>query len=126
VCSLLPPKKVSAIAGVSVTSFGPSASLGVEVCNYDFKPRVATDYPYIRVYLYSQGAASGYSSKLAGAGKSAEHISGVGSKAFADSTDGLMVLSGKDLIQVWGAPGQAKGQFKLDIALAKALITALR
>lgn len=124
ICSLLPAKKVASLAGVVVTSSGVTSSVGVEVCDYELQAGGA--YPYIRVYVYNQGAAAHYSVALATVGKAAEKVAGVGERAFADTGAGLEALSGDQLVQVWGGPGQGAGQFGADIALAKALLAVLK
>ncbi|HZU18824.1 MAG TPA: DUF3558 family protein [Candidatus Dormibacteraeota bacterium] len=123
VCSLLPASTVASFAGIAVAGSQPRSVPDGSACDYQTPSNPSN--PLIVVILLTANAAAHYQS-LHAADFTPIAVSGVGDQAFADSSTGLVVLSGSRVIEVSGVPGQEQKDFSREVKLVQALTTALR
>jgi hypothetical protein len=128
VCTMVPSSQVAAVDGSPVAQATPDQldswpDPDAFDCEYDLN-----NGQEITVEVEVTGSASLFdASSLAltsGGASPVTSVPGLGDQAAA-SVNGLAVLTGKDIIEIIGNPGEQSGDLAGEIKLAKILISAL-
>ncbi|GEM_PF-5873175 len=135
VCKLLPAATVARLIGQRVPRSADkhwSLLVGLSPERYakgnqcDYSTPADPGYPSVLVMLIVTNASSKYQGALKAEFETPTTVAHLGNRSFFDTANGLYELWGKYEIEVTGTPSQNDQSMSQNVAIAKALMKALR